>query len=214
MLKIGMPLMLEAKDSGKKYKCKVADIRDGRLFIDDPIDIETNRTQFLLNQEVMDVEFVSDENIAWRFTGKIIGREYGSIPLLVMLYPEESQIRKIQRRQYVRVETALDIAIRFPKSDLKIITITKDISSGGCAVFLPEDCPVKVNDEGHARIVLPMKEGHQYLRLMFSVVRLFENNGKACASFQFFHTSALERQKIMRYCFEQQILLRKKGLAD
>jgi c-di-GMP-binding flagellar brake protein YcgR len=175
--------------------------------------VETNRIVFLLIGQALFVEFVSDNRIAYRFSAKITGRELGNIPMLILSEPAPEQIRKIQRRQYVRVDAALDIALRFPESNIKMTAVTKDISSGGCAVYIPEGVRLRENEEGKALLVLPMKDGHVYLKMLISVVRLFESSGKPVVSLKFLDTTALDRQRIMRFCFEQQVELRKKGFA-
>lgn len=213
MLKVGLELTLEDKDTGKRYRCKIADIKEDKIYIDYPIDLETNRTVFLLIGQGLLVDFVSDGQIPYRFSSKVTGRELGNIPMLILSAPEPEDVRKIQRRQYVRVDAALDIALTFPESNLKTTAVTKDISSGGCAVYLPRNIRPGEHDTGKALLVLPLKEGYQYLQLLFSVVRLFETGGKTGASLQFKDTSAKERQYILRFCFEQQLLLRKKGLS-
>jgi len=211
MLKIGTQLTLQPLDQEHLYKCRVADIKGDRLFIDYPIDVDTNKTVFLLNEQSLTVEFVLD-NGAYRFNSKVIGREKRNVPVLVLSYPEEEQIHKIQRRQYVRVNATVDVSLHFFESDTKIITVTKDISAGGCAVLLPDTYTPHVNEEGKALAVLPFKSNYHYLWLPFSVVRTKEFEEQHIASLKFHDTTGIDRQIIIRYCFQQQVKMRQKGI--
>ncbi|MGV3465762.1 MAG: flagellar brake protein [Heyndrickxia sp.] len=216
MLKIGMSLTLEPLDNDldEKYKCKIADIEEDRIYIDYPINTKTNKTTFLMNSMSLDAVFISENNVAYRFRTQVIGKVKKNIPLIILHFPGEEHLIKIQRRQYVRIETAVDVSVSLPFSKQQIPTITEDISAGGCAVLFPLNIKVDQNEEGEGLFVLPLQTGHMYLRLPFSIIRVWEKDGKNVASLKFKDISAKEKQVLLRFCFERQLEHRKKGLLS
>lgn len=216
MLKIGGILTLEPLDNDldEKYKCKVADFEDDKIYIDYPINIQTNRTTFLINSMTFNALFITDNNVAYKFTTQVIGKVKKNIPLVILHFPGEDHVIKIQRRQFVRVETAVDVSLSLPNSNLQLPTITDDISAGGCAVLLPKNTNIPQNEEGEGLFVLPLQAGYHYLQLSFTVIRVWEKSGKTIASLKFIDLSPKENQILLRFCFERQLELRKKGLLS
>ncbi|KQL53688.1 pilus assembly protein PilZ [Heyndrickxia shackletonii] len=216
MLKVGMSLTLEPldNDADEQYKCKVADFEGDRIYIDYPINTKTNRTTFLVNSMTLNVVYISENNVAYKFRTQVIGKVKKNIPLIILHFPGADHLEKIQRRQFVRIETAVDVSVSLPQSKQLIPTITEDISAGGCAVLLPRNIKVDQNEEGEGLFVLPLQTGHVYLRLPFSVIRMWESDGKNVASLKFLDISAKEKQSLLRFCFERQLEHRKKGLLS
>jgi c-di-GMP-binding flagellar brake protein YcgR len=214
MLNIGRSLTIEPADSvHEKYRCKVADIEENRIYIDYPIDIQTNRTVFLLNSQSLDIIFLDEKQNTFKFRTQVLGRVKKEIPLIILELPEEDRIEKIQRRQFVRVETAVDAALHFNESNIHIPSVTTDFSAGGCAVILPIDLIPIQHEDGEGIFVLPMQSGeYHYLHLSFNVIRTWENTGNRKVSLQFKQLQEKEQQLLIRFCFIRQLQLRKKGL--
>jgi c-di-GMP-binding flagellar brake protein YcgR len=128
-------------------------------------------------------------------------------------YPGEEELVKIQRRQFVRVDATADISLYY--NDEYHPTVTEDISAGGCAVLIRSGMDVAQGARITMIIVLTMQTGEcHYLEIAGSLIRVWEKNNKKIASIQFLNLSEIQRQLIMRYCFERQLELRKKGLLE
>ncbi|MGE8204350.1 flagellar brake protein [Heyndrickxia sp. NPDC080065] len=217
MLNIGMMLTLETleNENVEKYKCKIADIDGDKLYIDYPISIITNRTAFLTNSLEINVMFSTEDNLAFQFRSKVIGKIKKKIPLIVLQLPPKEDFKKIQRRQFVRVETALDISIHFPNSNYQFATVTEDISAGGCAIILPKNIAPLPYETGEALLVLPMQSGeYHYIKTTCKLIRIWDVSKKMVASIEFTDIQEKEKQQIFRFCFEKQLELRKKGLLN
>jgi c-di-GMP-binding flagellar brake protein YcgR len=124
---------------------------------------------------------------------------------------------KIQRRQYVRVETAIDIAIHpleFEFTPIK--TITDDLSAGGAAVLIPKEEQLNTNMRVLVWLVLIMQNGeYHYLKLQSRIVRIVPfNDTRNKISIQFIDISNHERQLLLRFSFERQLEAKKKGLLS
>lgn len=219
MIKIGETLTLELieVDEHEKYRCKLLEKEKQRIFVDYPININTNRTVYLLEGTHLRASFIGEDGAVYWFHTEVVGRLKGHIPMLILSYPEEDQLIKIQRRQYVRVETAVDVAVHPLQFDFTpFVTITEDISAGGLALYASSDIKFYNGQKVSLWLVLPMQNGeYHHLNIISKVVRSVPKDGKRNkVSFQFLDVDQNTRQILIRFCFDQQLLLRKKGLIE
>jgi c-di-GMP-binding flagellar brake protein YcgR len=220
LIQIGDVLTLELKSSEdeEKFRCRLVDIRDNEFYIDYPISLTTNRAAFLLDGTQLKVTFVgNDGSSIYLFESEINGRVKKNIPMLILTYPGNNHLIKIQRRQYVRVETAVDIAIHPLEFEFApITTITDDLSAGGSAVLIPKEVSIKTDMRILAWLVLIMQNGdYHYMKLQSRIVRIIpfsETRNKV--SLQFLDVSNQERQLLLRFSFERQLEAKKKGLLS
>lgn len=214
MLKIGMELILETDQvETEKYKSKIEDFDVNKIHISYPIGMETNKTVFLRTDMELFASFVDADSGAYLFRTKIIGRIKNHVPLLILSFPGPDHLLKVQRRQFVRIETAVDIALDFPEVDKKFSTVTDDFSAGGCAAIIPNHIDIKNGEIGTIYIVLPMQNGEYiYLNSTCRIIRTFEKGKIHLASIQFLNIGSQEQQQLIRFCFEKQLEYRKRGI--
>ncbi|MRX71021.1 pilus assembly protein PilZ [Bacillus lacus] len=215
MLNIGDVLLLEQEGEGKqRMKCKIADLDSNYIYIDYPINEESGKTAFLMNDECLYASFTTGEQ-AYRFTSKVAGRKKEKIPLILLKLPSEEKIERIQRRQFVRIEAALDAAVHSLDGTFgPFTTLTSDISAGGCAIKLNEGHPLGHSREIRLLLALPFKEKVEYIDAKADIIRILKNEktGTLKAPLHFTEIQESDRQAVLRYCFERQLLLKKKGL--
>ncbi|MEM5592477.1 PilZ domain-containing protein [Niallia circulans] len=76
---------------------------------------------------------------------------------------------KIQRRQFVRIETSVDMAIHPFKKENTVepfTTVSLDFSAGGAAVIVPKHINLQQNSKIKVSVVLPLQNGeYNYLHL-------------------------------------------------
>lgn len=217
MLKINMELILEINhvNETEKYKSKVADIEEDSIYIQYPVSLSTNRTAFLPTGQKLYANFVDEQTNAFLFETEVTGRVKRNIPMIVLHYPGDEKLLKVQRREFVRIETAIDIALDFPDSELKFTTVTFDISAGGCAAVLPRTANLKNGEMGHIHLVMPMQTGeYSYISLQCKIVRIFDKSNLRLASLSFVNIDEIAQQQLIRFCFDKQLEYRKKGLTD
>src|SRR4051812_39078747 len=113
MLKIGKTLMLEQKYSSAKesYKCMIVEVVEGTFYIDYPIDVETGKVAFLVDGTQLRASFTDGEKGTFLFDTEVFKKVKGKIPMMQLLLPPKEMFIKLQRRQFVRIETRVDIAI-------------------------------------------------------------------------------------------------------
>lgn len=218
MISIGDTLTLEPKNSVEieRYRCKVVEISGNQIYIDYPVNLETQRTVFLLDGTQLKASFIAKNGSVYLFQTEVMGRLKQNIPMLKLYYPGEEHLIKIQRRQFVRIEAPVDVAVHPINNEFEpFTTITEDISAGGAALILPKNHLFHNGDTFYLWMSLPMNSGeYHYLKLKSKAIRLIENKEtNNLLSIQFLETSGQEKQLLLRFCFEKQLELKKKGLA-
>ncbi|MDX5474465.1 MAG: flagellar brake domain-containing protein [Bacillaceae bacterium] len=208
-----MTLIIHKDNGNEKYRCKVQEVEQSELLIDYPVNLLTEKTTFLINGTNVTVSFVADEGAAYEFSSEVIGRTKRAIPLIKIMLPPKDTFTKIQRREYVRVESNVDVAIHSVSGTFKpFVSVTHDISAGGCSINLPRGISLEEDEYITLDLVLHYNnEDIHYLKLAGKVIRMFEGISKDRhrASIQFLDMKEVERQHIIKYCFEQQLLKRK-----
>ena len=212
-IKIGTLLQLETVNSDRieKFRCKVVEQKEDIIYIDYPINVATKKTAFLLDGTELRATFQTEDKQSYAFKTHVKGRKSGNIPMIMLSWPAKSEFVKIQRREYVRVETPVDIALQFGNKNYQFIA--EDISAGGVAILLDGPVTFKDGDEVVLTIALPFsnREIH-YVVTNANIVRIFERDGLKIASIRLTDTDDVDQQLIVRFCFERQLLNRKKEL--
>ncbi|MGD6774948.1 MULTISPECIES: flagellar brake protein [Bacillaceae] len=215
MLKPGVVLTLQVRNDDKveKYRCKVQEVKEREFYVDYPSHMENGRTTYILNGTQLLITYVTDEGVAYTFESEVLGRMKQAIPMVQLSFPGYHQVLKVQRRQYVRVESNIDVSVH-PLSFhfTPFVTVTHDISAGGAALILPEKASLPEKGHIFTTFVIHLNNGEiHYLKLKSKIIRLVEDKAKNRwkVSLQFDPVNEVQRQIIMKYCFEQQLLLRK-----
>ncbi|CAG9623512.1 flagellar brake protein [Sutcliffiella rhizosphaerae] len=214
MLKPGVVLTLQLRNDERveKYRCKVQEVKEKEFYVDYPSHYMNGKTTYILNGTQLFISFVTEEGIAYTFDSEVLGRSKQKIPMIQLSFPGYERVVKIQRRQYVRVESTLDVSVHpFSTSIVPFIAVTHDVSAGGAALVLPNGVALPEKEYILTTFVLHFSNGDiHYLKLKSKVIRLVSFGEKRVrASLQFDSINENERQIISRYCFEQQLLLRK-----
>lgn len=212
-LKIGTILTLEPTytERVEEFRCRVVEQGENLIYIDYPINVVTKKTSFLVDGAQFRVTFMTEEKQSFAFNTEVLGRKGGTVPMIILSCPTPEEFLKIQRREYVRVETKADVSVEFDGQFTPLVT--EDISAGGLAVILNRPVNFQEGDKVKLTIVLPYSNGDiKYVQTSAIIVRIFEKGGVRIASIQFTDTDDLDKQHIVRFCFERQLLVRKKEL--
>lgn len=219
MLKIGDSLILQPKYSSEpdEYKSKILEFNGRTLFIDFPTNVSNGKTTIMADGTQLKATYINNESSSvYMFDTEILGKVNQPIQMMQILYPDKEEHIKIQRREYVRIETKIDAAIR---SDIHgfvpFITVTEDISAGGASIILPQSIDLKPQSVISIIVVIQLKSGcTHYVKTPCRVVRTINQAGKVrTASLQFIDISENDRQNIIRFVFEKQLEQRKKGIV-
>ncbi len=220
MFAIGDTLFLEpaVSDHGTRYKCKVMELSDEQIYIDYPFNEKTGKMEFFMNGTAFKATFYHHDQNVYMFHTKLCGRKIDRIPLLAIHYPVENSLVKLQRRQFIRIETMLDIAVH-PLEELSsfdpFTSVTSDISAGGLRIVLQEGHPLQEGMQVLCGVVLPMRTGAiHYLKAECRVLRILHDGEREKASVHFENLGEAAQQNLVRYCFEQQLAEKKKLLNE
>lgn len=129
-----------------------------------------------------------------------------TVPVLELALPEKSSVKRIQRREFVRVDTGVDIAIHCPiDSFLPFTSITKDISGGGASIIIPEEMEIANNTRVDLYFVLKsLNSDYQYVKSTANVVLTRKEHNLKTISVQFLSSDERTQQRIVLYCFDKQ----------
>ena len=212
-IKIGTMLILEPTytERVERFRCKVVEQKDGVIYIDYPINTITKKTAFLIDGAQFRVTFNDESKQSFAFNTEVLGRKKGNIPMIMLTCPPDEEFIKIQRREFVRVETPVDVAVEYDNRFTQLVA--DDISAGGVLLALQGSTNFKIGDEVRLTIVLPYTNKEiRYVQTNALVVTTFERNNRTLASVQFTDTDDIDKQYIVRFCFERQLQIRKKEL--
>ena len=212
-IKIGTMLILEPTytERVERFRCKVVEQKDGVIYIDYPINTITKKTAFLIDGAQFRVTFNDESKQSFAFNTEVLGSKKGNIPMIMLTCPPDEEFIKIQRREFVRVETPVDVAVEYDNRFTQLVA--DDISAGGVLLALQGAVNFKIGDEVRLTIVLPYTNKEiRYVQTDALVVTTFERNNRTLASVQFTDTDDIDKQYIVRFCFERQLQIRKKEL--
>ncbi|TFE03101.1 flagellar brake protein [Jeotgalibacillus salarius] len=210
-MKIGTVLTIEPMHASQndKYKSRLVEISGGKLYIDYPISISTNKTVFLIDGMQLRISYTDDKNDAFTFETEVKGRKNANIPMIALEEPVDEDVVKIQRRQFVRVNASIDLSIK--TDSLKFVTVTEDISAGGLSFIMKEGMNFHSGDDLELFLVLPMRNGDtQYLKVAGEITRTKQVDRIHIGMVKFNDLTAIERQLLLRYTFECQLKMKEK----
>lgn len=217
MLSIGQTLFLDLKDDkidkNDHFKCKVVEINNRQISIDYPIHEQTGKVGFFLDGQQFRASFISEDENFYAFETEVQGRKKENIPMLLLSYPGDDKLIRIQRRQFVRVEATVDTAIHPLHNEFNpFVAITADISGGGAMMIMPPRHSLNPGQIISCWFSLPMLSGeHFYLNLKAKVIRIIKTDqGRDRIPLQFLDVKESEREHLIRFCYDRQLSLRRK----
>ncbi|MDS9470806.1 flagellar brake protein [Sporosarcina pasteurii] len=210
-LKVGTVVIIEKKfsDDNSKYRSKIIDSGDGFVMIDYPTHIDTGKTAFFMDGTELVINFTDDLRMSYAFHTVVCGRQIDGVPMLKIAYEGDEGLIRIQRRQFVRVKVAIDVAVEIEDHVMQLVT--EDISAGGVAINITNTSVLQKEAVVSLLLVLPfVKRETQYVRAKGRVIRIWEDGRRKIASLEFVEISTVDRQQIVQFCFERQLQMKNK----
>lgn len=211
-MEIGSTLKLKQVETD--YHCKIIEKDKDFLYIDYPYDIKSGKIAFLMIGTKLIASFIDKNKNVFQFNTEIKKYLQTKIPSIAIMLPDKDEIKRIQRREFVRISTVVDVTIKDKEnSNTSFETVTVDISGGGAAILVPNNHTMNIDEEYSLIINLPMNnEKKHFVSVVGKVVRLTDKNDVHIASIDFQDISTSTEQKIIRFCFEKQREERQKEL--
>jgi c-di-GMP-binding flagellar brake protein YcgR len=186
----------------------VANISENEWLIIYPVNQLTGRSVFLLNGADLLVTFVAKNQTPYQLACKVTGRRKEQIPVNSLQYPGMDELKRIQRRHFFRAEAVLDTA-EYP--------VTAHVSARGLAMILPEEYRFDIDEQVDVHINLPTGPDDRTLFSAEAEVKRLQRDEKSknrILSVEFSKISKDQQHLLMKYCFHQQITLKRKRIAE
>ncbi|USG63538.1 flagellar brake domain-containing protein [Brevibacillus ruminantium] len=223
--KIGQTIRLDLADDWEEnrdqtLKSRVADLRDDIAVIELPISEKTGRMAPLQAGTQCNVWYIGEDGSRYEFRTSVIGRQNENIPVLYMSLPQKEAVKRNQRRDYLRIHTSVEIAVRLEDSirQYHFLARTIDLSGGGLSFTCEESYRLMEKDKLMIWLSLPNKAGqimHAYGEGEVVRVKPPGEKGKhQWVSVKFTHIGETDRAKVVRACYERQLEMRKKGVLE
>ena len=199
---------VDVEVSGEIYHSLVEDIKEREIVLSmihrqqKPVDLPVGTE--------LNVVYSVDE-VAYKFSSQVLREDFGGhVPLLFITRPE--RIERHQRREWVRMRTTLTVhcaAARLlqPEEEAPLLTgKIHDLSGGGILLEVGTAC--QAGDQLLLTIHLPDGE----VKCLGEVRRILGDEGGHAYGIQFLLIGEKDRDRIIRYIFQMQRDMRKKGL--
>ncbi|MEN8908255.1 MAG: flagellar brake protein [Clostridiales bacterium] len=182
------------------------DIKNEKIIIDAPI-----RRGKIINFDIKTkllVYFIHNCDL-YRFKAMIISK-YKKDNLYYLEIKKTDIFENVQRREFYRYKTILDLDFRMKDIENKFKAFAKDISGGGICLVTNK----KLVKDNILNCKLYLKDGSE-IEFEGKVIReknIESSYSKSEYGVKFFNISYKDRESIIRYIFIEEIKLRKKGL--
>jgi len=200
-------------------KTRIADINSYYISIEIPINEKTGKLEKLTVGNRLTMYYQSKDHGQFMFDTTIIDRKKDQIDLLILQLPAPSLITKAQRRSFLRVPTSIETSFQI-NDDLNnewFLVKTIDLSGGGMQIVLtnPDHFREKMKLKGWLVLPFPQEDKIEHVLYQAEIVRILipnETTKVRWASLKFTSITENTRARIIRYCYQRQVQLRKKGM--
>lgn len=213
-VKIGQAVYVQAvSDFSEKdemrYRSRIAELSEEKIFLEVPFDEERRILKIFATHETLTGFYVSDDGIRNYFETKVMGYKRQGFHLLIVQRPAKNEIRRFQRRNFLRLKMEIDLAIC--KGSYRQVVSTFDIGGGGVSFICSVSDPIEMGDA--LTCWMPLYQKNNTIDFVFfagTVMRVRDIEGlKHVLSVQFTYISNEDQQKIVRYTIDRQLAKRK-----
>lgn len=201
---------IDEEEARQEYKSRISDIKDEYIQMEVPMNERTGRLKRLFVGDELSVFFLTEGGVKNYFTTTVLGFREDVIRTVIIRKPDPDSITKIQRRSFLRVPAELEIAGKVTEQ-LKFLGVTDDVGGGGISLLCDGSLPVKVADSISCWLLINGKNGKaDHVPFKGEVVRVNPlESGRQQIMMRYSEISDKDRQKVIRYCFERQLEIRK-----
>ncbi|WP_019638961.1 flagellar brake protein [Paenibacillus fonticola] len=195
----------DGKDMDKECKSRIADMEEDTLLIEVPIESGSGRIKRLYMGDELSVYFLTEQGVKNYFNTYVLGFADDVVQLVRIRKPEPETITKIQRRHFLRVIAKLDLAVRL-KDNTRFVAFTEDVGGGGVSFLADSKYKLAEGEPLFCWLLLSFKNGSiDHVPFEAQIVRTKKlETGRTMTMVKFVSISDMERQKLIRYCFERQ----------
>ncbi|KPV43550.1 flagellar brake protein [Alicyclobacillus ferrooxydans] len=206
---IGQPLRIRMHRNDESYfRTRLLDVHANGLVIDVPI-LQQPITGLTPGHNFW-VEFHGTGGLC-RFPSTLlaVNQSNGTSVSWVIKRPEETQLERDQRREFVRVETDLPVRIEFTHNGVvhTLDVRSRDLSGGGISLSLPKHSPLQIGYSLICRFILPRDQFPVETQGVLLRLEEREDNASLIGSIHFENIQPAIQKKIIQYTFWRQRFL-------
>jgi c-di-GMP-binding flagellar brake protein YcgR len=184
---------VEVEIDGVIYKSKIQSLDDNKIYIDIPL----HNNEYLVLHEGDDIKIMTyaKELVVYELSSRVLGRgKDGNVKVYEL--GEAYEVKKIQRRDYVRVNITRVIKCESENSNFDALLL--DLSGGG--VRLKSSKELKVGDE----IIVSIRNNEKIVKAKGKVIRIEDSTNSKfnVIGVQFVDIHNKEREAIIKIVFE------------
>lgn len=195
----------DKSEAEKEYKSRIADVEEESFLMEVPIDTKSGRMKSLHMGDELSLYFVTGDGVKNYFNSYVLGLTRDIVTLVRIRKPDPESITKVQRRDFLRVNAELEIAVKL-SDDTRFVARTEDVGGGGASFLCSNQYAISAGDLLYSWILVPYKNGSiDHVPFEGEVVRIKKlETGRMLVMVKIVSISDMERQKLIRYCFERQ----------
>ncbi|MCR2803039.1 flagellar brake protein [Paenibacillus soyae] len=197
----------DESEAALEYKSRIADEEGEAFLIEYPLSEKTGRLKRMFLGDELSVFFVSSDGVKHYFDSHVLGfKEDGLLRLVKIMKPDPERMTKVQRRSFLRMPAALDLAVKLSNHE-RFVCQTDDVGGGGISFICEGKWNLRVESQVDCWLLIPYKNGTiDHAPFQGEVVRINElETGRKQVMMKFVMINDSERGKIIRYCFEKQL---------
>ncbi|GIP25564.1 hypothetical protein J23TS9_06940 [Paenibacillus sp. J23TS9] len=200
----------DEKEANVQYKSRIGDMDEDSILIEVPMQEGTGRLKRLFIGDELSIFFMTEGGIKNYFNSYVFGYKEDVIRMVRIRRPEPESISKIQRRSFLRVHAELEVAVKTDKM-LRFVARTDDVGGGGLSFYCDANHRISEGEGLSCWVLVPYKNGSiEHVPFNGEVVRIkVLENGRKIVMVKFTTIADMERQKLIRYCFERQFDFRR-----
>ncbi|GAB6929942.1 hypothetical protein JCM10914A_39250 [Paenibacillus sp. JCM 10914] len=187
------------------YKSRISDMNDDSIFMEVPLQEGTGRLKKLYVGDELSAYFLTEGGVKNYFNSYVLSHHEDVIRLVRIKLPEPEHITKVQRRSFLRVQADLELSVT-TKEGARFLARTDDVGGGGISFHLRHDQTITEGEVLSCWILIPYKNGSvEHVPFEGEVVRIKQlPTSRSIVMLKFNQILDMERQKLIRYCFERQ----------
>ncbi|MBT2575485.1 flagellar brake domain-containing protein [Bacillus sp. ISL-51] len=218
MIAVGDYIWIEYIENNewKKVKSKAVSVDNGELLISYPVDPESGRTVFLHSGLEITVEFTGSGGVPYQFKSTVKGKRKDPIPMIGLDIPPKEDMKRIQRRHYVRADAVLDVSVRSESGKAAFQTVSSNISAGGMALVLPDHVSAEPGEKLNVSFSLPHPEKAADITAEAVIQRVFYDSktDKQKITLEYTEINPGSQQLLIQYCMRMQLQNRRNRLSE
>lgn len=195
------------KEADFEFRSRIAETEEDDVYMEVPIHEGSGHLKKLHVGDELSIYFLTEGGVKHYFNTYVTGFKEEVIKMVKFRKPSAEEIFQVQRRNFLRVQTELELAVKFKQDFTRFLTYTDNVGGGGISFLGDPKYEVQEGQILSCWLLIHYKNGEvEHVPFEGVIVRIIAlESGRQKAMLEFTQISDMERQKIIKYCFERQL---------